>query len=102
MDAELKNSMLRTGTTIFGIVCKDGVVMAADRQTTAGNVVMNKNKEKVMQLNDYLVFSGCGLAAATDKIKKILPAELKLKELKSRSRPTVKQAANLLFGIVTH
>ncbi|HLC87196.1 MAG TPA: hypothetical protein VJH65_02900 [Candidatus Nanoarchaeia archaeon] len=100
MDAELKNSMLRTGTTIFGIVCKDGVVMAADRQTTAGNVVMNKNKEKVMQLNDYLVFSGCGLAAATDKIKKILPAELKLKELKSRSRPTVKQAANLLSSII--
>ena len=100
MDAELKNSMLRTGTTIFGIVSKDGVVMAADRQTTAGNVVMNKNKEKVMQLNDYLVFSGCGLAAATDKIKKILPAELKLKELKSRSRPTVKQAANLLSSII--
>lgn len=100
MEEELKNSILKTGTTILGIVCKDGVVMAADRQTTAGNVVMNKNKEKVVQINDYLVFSGCGLAAATDRIKKLLPAELKLKELKSRSRPTVKQSANLLATII--
>ncbi len=100
MDEELKKSILKTGTTILGIVCKDGVVMAADRQTTAGNVVMNKNKEKVVKINDYLVFSGCGLAAATDRIKKLLPAELKLKELKSRSRPTIKQAANLLATII--
>lgn len=100
MDQELKNSILKTGTTILGIVCKDGIVMAADRQTTAGNIVMNKNKEKVIQLNDYLVFSGCGLAAASDRIKKILPAELKLKELRARTRPTIRQAANLLSSII--
>ncbi len=102
MDQELKNSILKTGTTILGIVCKDGVVMAADRQTTAGHVIMHKDKEKVVQLNNYLVFSGCGLAAASDRIKKILPAELKLKELRSKSRPNVRQAANLLAEIIYH
>jgi len=100
MDEDLKKSILKTGTTILGIVCKDGVVMAADRQVTAGTVVMNKDKEKVMKLNNYLVFSGCGLAAATDRIKKVLPAELRLKELRSKSRPTIRQAANLLSSIV--
>src|SRR3989344_9293297 len=99
METELKNSILKTGTTILGIVCKDGIVMAADRQTTAGNVVMHKNKEKIIKINDYLVFSACGLAAASDRIKKILPAELKLKELHSHSRPTIKQSANLLASI---
>jgi len=101
MDEELKKSILKTGTTVLGIVCKDGIVMAADRQVTAGNsVVMSKDKEKVVKINDYLVFSACGLAAASDRIKKILPAELRLKELRSRSRPTVKQAANLLASII--
>lgn len=100
MDAELKNSILKTGTTILGIVCKDGVVMAADRQTTAGNIVMHKDKEKVVKINDYLVFSACGLAAASDRIRKILPAELKIKELRSRTRPTIRQAANLLASII--
>ena len=50
MDAELKDSVLKTGTTILGIVCKDGVVMASDRQSTAGTIVMNKNSEKTNKL----------------------------------------------------
>ncbi len=54
MDAELKNSIMKTGTTILGIVCKDGIVMAADRQVTAGNIVMGKNERKVFPVNDYL------------------------------------------------
>jgi len=102
MDEGLKNSILKTGTTILGIVCKDGIIMAADRQTTAGHIVMSKNTQKVIQLNDYLVFSACGLAAAADRIKKLLPAELKLKQLRSKCWPTVKQAANLLAEIIYH
>ena len=100
MDAELKNSILKTGTTILGIVCKDGIVMASDRQVTAGNIVMNKNKEKTVRVGENFLFSGCGLAAASQRTKKILEAELKLKELKSNSRPTVKQAASLLSSMI--
>lgn len=96
MDAELKNSILKTGTTIMGIVCRDGVVMASDRQTTAGNIVMNKNKEKTVQINNYLVTSGCGNASDIEMQKKIIAAELRLKELRSKRRPTIKEAANLI------
>ncbi|HLD38419.1 MAG TPA: proteasome subunit beta [Candidatus Nanoarchaeia archaeon] len=99
MDAELKNSILKTGTTILGIVCKDGVVMASDRQSTAGTIVMNKNSEKTKQINDYLLISGTGMVSDIQRVAKILPAELRLKELKSRSRPTVGQAASLLANI---
>ena len=100
MDAELKNSILKTGTTILGIICKDGVVMASDRQSTAGNIVMNKNSEKTKKINDFLLFAGTGSVSDIQRTSKILAAELKLKELKSKSRPTVKQSANLLSTIV--
>jgi 20S proteasome alpha/beta subunit len=100
MDEDLKKSILKTGTTILGIVCKDGVVMASDRQTSAGNTVMHKDSEKAKKINDYLIYSGCGLAAAIKRTSKILAAELKLKELRSKSRPNVKQAANLLGTII--
>ncbi len=100
MDAELKNSILKTGTTIVGIVCKDGVVMASDRQSTAGTIVMDKKSEKTMKINDYLIISGTGMVSDIHRIEKVLPAELKLKELKSRTRPSVKQAANLLANIL--
>jgi len=99
MDAELKNSILKTGTTILGIVCKDGVVMAADRQVTAGTIVMSKDTKKVVQINDYLVTSWTGGAADAQRQGKLISAELKLKELRSKSRPSVKQAANLISSI---
>jgi len=99
MDDELKNSILKTGTTILGIVCKDGVVMAADRQSTAGNMVMNKNSKKVQKINDYLVLASAGVVSDIQRTSKLLTAELKLKELKSKSKPTIKQAANLLNTI---
>jgi len=97
MDSELKQ--LKTGTTILGIVCKDGVVMAADRRASVGTIIYDKAMKKVYQLNDYLVFSGCGSATEIQKVGKLLTAELKLKELKSKSRPSVRQAAGLLSNI---
>ena len=96
MDAELKKQILKTGTSVLGIVCKDGIVMAADRQATAGNIVMNKKEEKVFPVNDYLIVSGCGIAADIHRVPKMLAAELKLKELKSKTRPSVKSAVSLL------
>jgi len=99
MDQELKDSILKTGTTILGIVCKNGVVMAADRQITAGHHVMNKKFPKVNKINDYLVVSWAGGLADAQRLSKLIAAELKLKELRSRSRPSVKQSANLVATI---
>ena len=100
MDSEIKKSILKTGTTILGIVCKDGIVMAGDRRGSVGDsLIYNKNTKKVSQLNDYLVFSGCGAATEIQKVSKILTAELRLKQLKSKTRPPVRQAAGLLSNI---
>jgi proteasome beta subunit len=96
MDNELKKQILKTGTSILGIVCKDGIVMAADRQVTAGNIVMNKKENKVFPINDYLIMAGCGIAADIQRVPKMLSAELKLKQLKSKTRPSVNQAVSLL------
>ena len=100
LNDELKNSILKTGTSIVGIVCKDGVIMAADRRATAGNLIISKNTQKVVQINDYLVMSGTGIASDVDMLQKIIAAELKLKELRSKIRPTIKEAANLIGMIV--
>lgn len=99
MDENLKNSIMKTGTTILGIVCKGGIVMAADRQSTAGNLVMNKRAKKIREISDYLLFAGTGLSSDIERNGKVLSAELKLKHLRSRKRPTVKQAANLIASI---
>src|SRR3989344_3796235 len=92
----IEANTLHSGTSILGIVCKDGVIMAADRRATAGNLVLSKNAKKAIKLNDYLVVSGTGTASDIDMLQKIVAAELRLKELKSKQRPTVKAAANLI------
>ena len=101
MNEELKNSVLKTGTSILGIVCKDGIVMAADRRATAGNLVMSKNTEKIARINDYLVMSGTGMASDIDMLQKLISAELRLKHLRSKTRPTIKEAANLI-GMIAY
>ncbi len=100
MDAELKNQILKSGTTIVGIVCKDGVVMAADRQSTAGNIIMDKDSEKIVPVNSYLAISSTGMVSDIQRAIKLTAAELKIKELRSKSRPSVKQGANLLASII--
>jgi proteasome beta subunit len=99
MDDDIKKNILKTGTSILGIVCKDGVVMAADRQVTAGNIVMSKREKKVWPVNDYLVVAGCGIAADIQRVPRVLSAELRLKELRTKKRPSVKEASSLLMNM---
>ena len=96
MDQELKNNVLKSGTTIIGIVCKDGVVMASDRRATVGNLVVSKNTQKTVKINDYLAVSGTGVASDIEMQKKVIAAELRLKELRAKKRSTVREAANFI------
>jgi proteasome beta subunit len=100
MDEDLKKNILKTGTTIVGIVCKDGIVMAGDRKSTlGGQIVYQKDAEKVVKINDYLVISGTGSSSDIDMLQKIAAAQLRLKQLKDKKRPTVKESANLIAMI---
>jgi len=100
MDEDLKKNIMKTGTSLVGIVCKNGIVMAGDRRATAGgHIIMSKTTQKVVPVNDYLLVSGTGTASDIERIKKYLRSELKLKQLRSRKRPTVGEAANLAANI---
>ena len=97
MDNELKNSILKTGTSLVGIVCKDGVVLAADRKMTlGGQIIAHKNFPKIYKVNDYLLVSIAGQVSDAQMALKIIAAQLRLKELKSKKRPTIKEAASFI------
>lgn len=96
MNNSFETTIAKTGTTIVSLMCKDGAIMGADRRVTAGNLVMSKAEQKVKKINDYLVLAWCGGAADAFLSEKVITAELRLKELKSKSRPTIREAANLI------
>lgn len=97
---DIQQNMLKSNTSLVGIVCKDGVIMGGDRRVTAGNIVMSKTEQKVQQINKYLVLSWTGGAADAFISAKVISAELRIKELRSKIRPTVREAAHLLGMIL--
>jgi len=97
MDEDLKKNILHSGTSLVGIVCKEGVVMAGDRRTTlGGQIVSDKNTLKVVPITNYVLVSGTGVASDIEMLRKIIAAQLKLKELKDKKRPSIKESANLI------
>jgi proteasome beta subunit len=103
MDSELKNSILKTGTSLVGIVCKEGVVLAADRKMTlGGQIIAHKNFPKIYKVNDYLLVSIAGQVSDAQMALKIIAAQLKLKELKSKKRPTIREAASFISSFYFH
>ncbi|MEM4637493.1 MAG: proteasome subunit beta [Candidatus Woesearchaeota archaeon] len=91
---------LKTGTTTLGIVCSDGIVLAADKRATAGNFIASKDVEKVVQINDNLAITTAGSVSDIQLFIKLLRAELKLKNIKTNRVSTVKEAANLSARMV--
>ncbi|MBS1266648.1 MAG: Proteasome subunit beta [Candidatus Woesearchaeota archaeon] len=96
----MKEETLKTGTTTVGIVCKDGIVLAADKRATSGNLVVDKNAQKIHSINDNLVLTTAGSVSDIQLLIKLIKAQLKLKQLKTNRDPNIKESANLLSGIV--
>jgi proteasome beta subunit len=91
---------LKTGTTTVGIICKDSIILAADKRATAGNFIADKKVEKVVKVNDFMALTTAGSVSDLQLLVKYLKAELKLKEIRTGRFNTVKEAANLLAGMV--
>ena len=95
-----ENEVLNTGTTTIGLMCKDSIVLAADKRATAGNFIANKNVEKVVPINDRMAITTAGVVSDIQLLIKLLKAELKLKSIRVERESTVKEAANLLTNII--
>lgn len=104
MDEEIKKYITKTGTTTLGIVCKDGIVVAADKRASFGSdqgvtYIAGRDQQKIQELTPEIIVTTAGTVSDTRRIIKIARAELKLKELRSKSKPTVENAANLFSNI---
>lgn len=91
---------LKTGTTTIAIKCKDGIVLAADKRATAGNFIANKAVDKIFEVADGMAITTAGTVSDVQLLLKLIKAELRLKKLRTGRLPNVKEAANLLSGMV--
>src|SRR3989344_5186628 len=100
MDEEIKKNILKSNTSLVGIVCKDGIVLGADRRVTAGSLVIDKAYTKILRVNDRVIVAYTGGVADAQLINKLIAAEMRLKNLKTKEEATIKETAHLLSMMV--
>jgi len=91
-----------SGTTIVAIKFKNGVLIASDRQATAGMMVYHKKTQKLHQITDNILMGAAGLVGDIQALVKILQANLKLKYLRSKNEPTAEEAASFLSTLMNY
>jgi proteasome beta subunit len=64
------------GTTIVAAACRGGVVMAGDRRATAGNVIAQRDIEKVFRTDDYSCVGISGVAGLGIEVVRLFQVEL--------------------------
>ena len=64
------------GTTIVAAASGEGVVMVGDRRATAGNVIAQRNIEKVFRTDDYSCAGIAGVAGMGIEMMRIFQVEL--------------------------
>lgn len=96
----MEDKKLHTGTTTVGVVCKDGIVLAADKRASAGYFVASKDMNKIQNISDDFAVTMAGLVSDAQLIVKLIAAELRLRSVRTGEKSTVKETANLLSGIL--
>ena len=90
---------VKTGTTTVGLICKDGVVLAADKQSTAFYIASREEK-KVHRISDHIGMTIAGSVGDNQYLIRLLRAEASLFRIQRQRELSVKGLATLLANIM--
>lgn len=86
----------KTGTTICAMIFKNGVILGADTRSTGGDIVANKNCEKLHYMAPNIYCAGAGTAADCDKTTAMISSQLELHRLNTGRQVRVVAANRLV------
>ncbi len=89
---------VRKGTTTVGLVCSDGVVLAADKKATSG-YIENRYETKVFAINGRVAITTAGSVGDLQYLTRVLRAEASLQETRG-SVMTTRSIGTLLSNIL--
>lgn len=97
---EEKPEIRKSGTTTVGLVCKDGVVLAAEKRSTLGYLVASKESIKIFPIEDHLAITIAGASGDAQALVRYMKAECKLFGIQTKRKISVKGASTLLANIL--
>lgn len=91
---------IKTGTTTIGLICKDGIVLAADKRASAGYLVAEKKMDKILPITDDIAVTTAGSVSDVQMLIKLIKAQIRLVSFRRSKNLSVKEATNLLASMV--
>lgn len=88
------------GATTVGIVCKDGVVLAAERRVSYGYFVMSKTGKKVFKITEKIGAACAGIVADMQILTREVSAYLNMYTYEREQSVTVRTAAKLMGSML--
>jgi proteasome beta subunit len=88
------------GTTIVAAICDGGVVMAGDRRATAGNMISQRDIEKVFRGDEFSCAGIAGVAGIGIDLLRLFSVELEHYEKLEGRMLSLEGKANRLAGLV--
>ncbi|HSL08137.1 MAG TPA: proteasome subunit beta [Pseudonocardiaceae bacterium] len=88
------------GTTIVAAIFRGGVLIAGDRRATAGNLIAQRDMEKVFVVDDYSAVGVAGTAGVAVEMVRLFAVELQHYEKIEGVPLTLDGKANKLAGMV--
>jgi proteasome beta subunit len=88
------------GTTIVAAACDGGVVMAGDRRATAGNLISQRDIQKVFRSDDYSCIGVAGVAGIGIDLVRLFQVELEHYEKLEGRTLSMEGKANRLASMV--
>jgi proteasome beta subunit len=88
------------GTTIVALLFEGGVVMAGDRRATMGNIIANRDMEKVFAADGYSVVGIAGTAGIAIELVRLYQVELEHYEKIEGAIMSLEGKANRLASMI--
>jgi proteasome beta subunit len=88
------------GTTIVAAACDGGVVMAGDRRATAGNMIMQRDIDKVFRSDEFSAIAVAGVAGVGIELVRLFQVELEHYEKLEGHALSLDGKANRLASLV--
>jgi len=96
----LSHEYFMPGATTVGIVCKDGVVLAAERRVSYGYFVMSKTGKKVFKITEKIGAACAGIVADMQILTREVSAYLNMYTYEREQSVTVRTAAKLMGSML--
>ena len=88
------------GTTIVALTCAGGVVMAGDRRATMGNIIANRDMEKVFATDEFSLVGIAGTAGLAIELVRLFQVELEHYEKIEGTLMSLEGKANRLATMI--